>query len=80
MVCSKNYVIDIIIRYFSNNFFQYVKELYQMHFCKRLVDVKIMNLQTLSHINILKNSNQFSNMKLIVEDIGVEPTTLSLQS
>jgi hypothetical protein len=45
MVCSKNYVIDKIIRYSSNNFFQYVKELYQLLYCKRSDDVKIMNLR-----------------------------------
>ena len=48
-----------------------------------MADVKIMNLQALRHIIIWKNLNRKSaieNLKSIVEDIGFEPMTLSLQS
>jgi hypothetical protein len=47
-------------------------------------DVKIMNLETSSHINILRTvfnlKSTIANLKLFVEDIGFEPMTPSLQS
>jgi hypothetical protein len=57
MVCSKNYVIDKIIRYSSNNFSQYVKELFEyanVKICKcanehkhiELLDVMVANQKT----------------------------------
>ena len=89
MVCSKNYVIDKIIRYSSNNFSQYVKELFSNgqltigNWQKETADVKIMNLQTWSHIKYFKNYQlpiADCILSIVVEDIGVEPMTLSLQS
>jgi hypothetical protein len=51
-----------------------------MQLAKETADVKIANLQTQSHINILRT---FANCLLpigLVEDIGIEPMTPSLQS